>query len=214
MQQKIEENVIKDELIQIRPSWYIGNQDVNIWSRVHPRFKEHDGCVVDLGCLGWNKKFEDITSDNWAGYFFGKKRVIGVDPQEVENEYSELFKGFISTYTGKARLTSNGIAGAIIPDERGEYSVLKWLDFKSKFDIKSISILKVNIEGSEWNLFDSFDDFDSIDQICVSFHNFLPQFNNETYHEKTKHCINTIIKNDFTMVDLEIYGWKLFLKNY
>jgi hypothetical protein len=214
MGEEIKENTITNELIQIRPSWYVGNRDVNIWSRVHPRFEEHNGCVVDLGCLGWNKKFQEITSDNWTGYFFGKKRVIGIDPQEVGNEYSELFKGFISTYTGKANLTSNGIAGAIIPDENGEYNVITWSDFKSKFDITSISILKVNIEGSEWDLFDSFDDFDSVDQICVSFHNFLPQFNNQTYHERTKHCINKIIENGYTMVDLGIYGWKLFLKNY
>ena len=214
MEKENKENIIKNELIQIRPSWYVKNQDVNIWSQVHPRFEEHDGCVVDLGCLGWNKNFNDITSDNWAGYFFGKKRVIGVDPQEVENEYSELFKGFISTYTGKANLTLNGIGGAIIPDEKGEYNVITWSDFKSKFDIKTISILKVNIEGSEWDLLDSFDDFNSVDQICVSFHNFLPQFNNQVYYEKTKNCINKIIGNGYTMVDLGIYGWKLFLKNY
>ena len=87
-------------------------------------------------------------------------------------------------------------------------------DFKSKFNINSISILKVNIEGSEWGLFESFDDFNSVDQICVSFHNFLPQFDNDVYHKKTEQCIDKIIKNDFTMIDLEIYGWKLFLKNY
>jgi hypothetical protein len=206
---------IKNELIQIRPSWYINpNQDVNIWSRIHPRFDRHNGCIVDLGCLGWNKNFDDITSDNWAGYFFGKKKVIGVDPQENPNEHSELFKGFISTFTGKANLSSNGIGGAMIPNEMGEYDVITWSDFKSKFNIKSISILKVNIEGSEWDLFDSFDDFDSIDQICVSFHNFLPQFNNQNYNKKTEECIDKIIKNNFTMIDLDIYGWKLFLKNY
>jgi len=72
----------------------------------------------------------------------------------------------------------------------------------------------VNIEGSEWDLFDSFDDFDSVDQICVSFHNFLSQFDNQFYHNRTEQCIDKIIKNNFTMIDLNIYGWKLFLKNY
>ena len=208
------EKNIKHELIQIRPSWFISGQDVNVWSRVHPRFEAHDGCIVDLGCLGWNNNFEDVTSDNWAGYFFGKKKVIGVDPQEGPNEHSELFKGFISIFTGKADLSSNGIAGSMIPNETGVYDVITWSDFKLKYNIKSISILKVNIEGSEWDLFDSFDDFDSIDQICVSFHNtHVSQFNNEIYHKRTEECIAKIIKNNFTMIDLDIYGWRLFLKN-
>ena len=87
---EIMENNVENELVQIRPSWYARgpNEDVNIWSRVHPRFNIHDGCIVDLGCLGWNKSFEDIESDNWAGYFFGKKKVIGVDPQESPKEHS------------------------------------------------------------------------------------------------------------------------------
>ena len=213
---EIMENNVENELVQIRPSWYARgpNEDVNIWSRVHPRFNIHDGCIVDLGCLGWNKSFEDIESDNWAGYFFGKKKVIGVDPQESPNEHSELFKGFVSTFTGKANLSSDGIKGSIIPDENGEYDVITWSDFKFRFGIKSISILKVNIEGCEWDLFDSFDDLDSVDQICVSFHNFLSQFDNQFYHNRTEQCIDKIIKNNFTMIDLSIYGWKLFLKNY
>ena len=141
---------LEKELIQIRPSWYPhgNNLDVNIWSRVHPRYADHKGCIVDLGCLGWNKDFNDKTSDNWAGYFFGKKRVIGVDPQENPNPNAELFKGFISSFSGKANLSNNGISGSMIKSSSGDYDVLTWTDFKRKFSIDSISILKINISGS------------------------------------------------------------------
>lgn len=211
---------LEQELIQIRPSWYPhgDNRDVSIWSRVHPRFEKNNGCIVDLGCLGWNQNFLDKTSDNWAGYFFGKKRVIGVDPQESPNEHCDFFKGFISNFSGKADLSGNdsiqSTCKKIIPSPNGNYEVLTWKDFCVRFNINLISILKINIEGSEWDLLESFEkeDFSSIDQICVSFHNFLPEYNNYFYEEKTNNCINKILNNNYTMIDLGIYNWKLFCK--
>ena len=208
-------DVIESELIQIRPFWdaHDDNNDVNKWSRVHPRFMQHDGCIVDLGCAGWNLAFEDKTSDNWAGYFFSKKRVIGVDPQEKPNINAELFKGFVSNFSGKAELISNGIAASIKKSCNGNYEVLSWKDFKNKFAINSIAILKINIEGSEWDLIDSFDDEDfyEIDQICISFHYWLPEFQKDGV-SRTKKNINKIISKGYTMTDLGLYGWKHFIK--
>ena len=207
--------VIEDELIQIRPFWdaYGDNNDVNKWSRVHPRFYEHNGCIVDLGCAGWNLAFEDKTSDNWSGFFFGKKRVIGVDPQEKPNINAELFKGFVSNFSGKAELNLNGNAASIKKSSNGIYEVLSWKDFKKKFQINSISILKINIEGSEWDLIDSFDDKDfyEIDQICVSFHYWLPEFKKDGVL-RTITTIKKIISKGYKMTDLELYGWKHFIK--
>lgn len=205
---------MEKELIQIRPEWYAHNNniDVNKWSRVHPRFIDNEGCVVDLGCLGWNRDFDDKTSDNWAGFFFGKKRVIGVDPQETPNDKSELFKGFISSFSGKANLTQNGIGGQMVQDLNGKFDVLTWSDFKKKFKINNISILKINIEGAEWDLIQSFEseDFETIDQIAISFHDFIPEFRNK--HNLTETCINKIISYGYSVIDLGIYGWKLFIK--
>jgi hypothetical protein len=206
---------MNNELIQIRPRWDMlrNNTDCARWSRIHPRFKEHSGCIVDLGCLGWNKRFDDITSDNWAGYFYGKKRVIGVDPQESPNPNAELFSGFVHNFTGKADLISSGVAAYIQKSPNGKYDVLTWKDFKNKFNIDSISILKINIEGSEWDLLDTFDkeDYEQIDQICISFHDWLPQFKKEG-PKKTWEAIDKIKSNGFEMTDLGIYGWKHFLK--
>ena len=99
----------------------------------------------------------------------------------------------------------------MVPSDEGQYDVLTWEDFKSQYDIQSISILKINIEGAEWDLLDAFDDF-SIDQICVSFHNFLPKFNNETFIQRTNTIVQKLIDNGYQMIDLGIYGWKIFLK--
>lgn len=202
---------LEEELVQIRPSWIIDGKDVNIWSKIHPRFSEHDGCVVDLGCLGWNKDFLEKSSDNWAGYFFNKKRVIGIDPQEEAHPEAEFFKGFISDFSGKGKLSGSGIAASLVPNINGEFNVIKWKEFKAKFNIESISILKVNIEGSEIELFNNFDDSDyaEIDQIAVSFHTFIyPEL-----EEACNACIQKIINQGFTCIDLKIYGWKVFLKN-
>ena len=70
---------------------------------------------------------------------------------------------------------------------------------------------KFLVRGAEWDLLDAFDDF-SIDQICVSFHNFLPKFNNETYIQRTEAIVQKLINNGYQTIDLGIYGWKLFLK--
>ena len=205
---------LEKELIQIRPSWYPYNNgvDVNIWSKIHPRFVDHDGCVVDLGCLGWNNDFNDRTSDNWAGYFFDKKRVIGVDPQESENPNAEFFKGFVSTFSGKANLSNSGHAGQLVESSDGEYDVLTWEDFKKKFSIDSISILKINIEGSEWGLLSTFekDDFNNIDQIAISFHHFIPQFSNN--YNLSMECVKKLESFGYYAIDLGIYGWYLFVK--
>ena len=205
---------MRGDLIQIRPFWDAHNngQDVNRWSIIHPRFQDHDGCIVDLGCFGWNRDFNNASSDNWAGYFFGKKRLIGVDPQESPNAHSELFSGFISNFTGKANLINDGIQGKICPDPNGIYNVLTWKEFKHQFNINSVSILKVNIEGSEIDVIPSLntEDFKSIDQIAISFHDWLyPDI-----HSKVQECINHITAHNYEDIDLGIYGWHLFLKKY
>lgn len=205
---------IRSKLIQIKPQNSIDpERDTLRWSRVHPRFDKHDGCIVDLGCLGWNEDFNKRTSQSWSGYFFGKKRVIGVDPQEVPNPQGELFSGFVHNFSGRANLVSTGVGASIQKDDNGVYETLTWKDFKARYNITSISILKINIEGSEWDLLDSFqpEDFDDIDQICVSFHDWLPQFH-ANGPKRTAAAITKICDAGFEMTDLGLWGWKHFLK--
>lgn len=194
--------MINEDLIQILPKWdYHGDgSDVNRWSRIHPRFLDHDGCIVDLGCLGWD----------WSKYFFDKKRIIGVDPQGESHKSCEFFKGALSRYNVKGALIGSDLGAKVAVGKTGDFDVLSWRKFKTKFSIENISILKINIEGGEWDLIPTIPkkDFKSIDQIAVSFHDWL----DHSRVGDTKKCIDNILGCGFEMIDLGIYGWKLFMK--
>jgi hypothetical protein len=170
------------------------------YSLVHNRCLVHMGHIIDLGCLYWD----------WSKFFIGKKPVIGVDPQENEIPGTSLFKGAISNFTGKGKLDSLGIAAKLIPHNDG-FDTLTWKDFIKKYNINSISVLKVNIEGSEYDLIKSFDhdDFNQIDQIAISFHHFV----NPGWWSQTQECLHIIHSNNFQIRDLGIWGWYLCVKN-
>ena len=68
----------------------IQTEDGQDYSRVDIRCFRHDGVIVDVGCLDWN----------WSKMFIGKKRVIGIDPQEKPIKGVELFKGFLGPCDG------------------------------------------------------------------------------------------------------------------
>ena len=55
------------------------------YSRIDPRAFEHDGCIVDLGCVHWN----------WSAPFIGKKRVIGADPFEETEPAGEIGRAHV-----------------------------------------------------------------------------------------------------------------------
>ena len=169
------------------------------FSTVHKRCLEHNGCIVDLGCLYWD----------WSIFFLGKKRIIGVDPQENEIINTKLFKGAVSDFTGYGILSTGGETARIVKSDVG-FPVLKWKEFKKLYEIDQISVLKINIEGGEYDLIKSFDsdDFDKIDQIAVSFHHF----EDESLMENTFECLQIIQQHNYDIFDLGIYGWYLCVK--
>jgi len=134
------------------------------YSTIDSRALEHNGCIIDVGCLKWD----------WSSYFIGKKRVIGVDPFENEINGAELFKGLIGISDGKTFIKYNGYSSSIFFSNKNgiEVSVLSWKSFCKLYNIDKISILKINIEGAEYSLLESLDeqDFEKIDQIAISFH--------------------------------------------
>lgn len=141
------------------------------YSRVDDRCLTHDGCVVDLGCCGWHL----------FDFFNGKKRIIGVDPYEAEMDGVDFFEGMVGPVNGDVyvhRAGANTTCFGNIDCENEEFArvfkMLSWKNFCKKFDINSISLLKINIEGSEFPLLHSMDseDFSKIDQIAISFHDF------------------------------------------
>ena len=145
----------------------INNQD---YSLVHDYAFQHDGCIIDVGCLGWD----------WCDKFIGKKRVIGVDPFETATlEGTELFQGLLGPFNGKSSLDFQQLGSSAMiensQDNTQQFNILNWKTFCKTFNIDKVSVLKLNIEGSEYPLLHSLDkeDFEKIDQIAVSFHNWM-----------------------------------------
>jgi hypothetical protein len=177
------------------------------YSSIHPRALEHEGCIIDIGCYDWN----------WSNFLIGKKRVIGVDPFESRiPEGAELFKGLIGTSNGITGLNFNNHASTITNNnenilDSSLFPVLSWKTFCKKYDIDKISILKMNIEGSEYPLLHSMDleDFEKIDQIIVSFHNWL----NPNWEYLTKHSFGLLGDMGFELYCINWqYRWYLGLK--
>jgi len=165
----------------------------------------HDGCIVDLGCVHWD----------WSNIFIGKKRVIGADPFETTiPEGFDLFQGVVGPFNGSIAMTYAHDASAISINSTTEDSKLfpmySWKTFCKKFNIDNISILKMNIEGSEYSLLNSMDadDFAKIDQLIVSFHDWLvPEWINQTLASTY-----LLEQNGFTVTNIGPYNWCIALR--
>ena len=181
----------REKLIQTIPG-----QD---YSTVNDRCLIHNGDVVDIGCLNWD----------WSNFFIGKKRVIGVDPFENQIKHTELFKGVIGKEDGIIKIKNEGINTSMINSEGGEEVKVKtWKNFCKEFSINKISLLKINIEGAEYDLLDSFDnqDFENIDQIAISFHDWMiPE-----WKSKTEKSLSILESKNFSLQKIN-NSWNWFL---
>ena len=182
------------------------------WSTFDWNSVDNEGCIVDLGCLYWD----------WSNYWLGMKRVIGVDPfEETTPNGAELFRGVLGPSDCRIKMdkpNNNEIEGTVNynVEEEGEnlYEMLSWKTFCKKFNIDKVSILKINIEGSEYSFLDSLDetDFSKINQIVISFHD---DWSNSGYtEEKTKSSIEMLKKRGYTVISTYFkFGWYLCVKN-
>lgn len=175
------------------------------YSSVHERCLVHDGCIVDVGCLKWD----------WSKYFIGKKRVIGVDPFEKEIPNTELYKGMLGSKKGSVKLKYNKLKTSIFGNNKGGVMVpvITYEEFCLKYKIKKISVLKINIEGGEYDLLPSISDkrYAEIDQIAISFHDRK----NPKWEPLTKKCIRLLESKGFKVIETnKQWGWYLAVKEY
>lgn len=178
------------------------------WSTFDWNSLRDNGCIVDLGCLYWN----------WSKYWLGVKRVIGVDPFESSTpEGAELFTGVLGPLDCKITMdkpNNHEIAGIVNynTDNGEQFDMISWKTFCEKFNVDEVSILKINIEGSEYSFLDSLDesDFSKINQIVISFHNWM----NAEYKEPTEKAIQLLQKHGYTVISTYFpYGWYVCVKN-
>ena len=180
------------------------------WSTFDWNSIDNEGCIVDLGCLYWD----------WSNYWLGTKRVVGIDPFETNTPIgAELFKGVLGPSDCNVTMTkpnNNEIEGVVNynTDTGDVVEMLSWKTFCKKFNIDKVSILKINIEGSEYSFLDSLDntDFSKINQIVISFHD---DWSNSGYTEEmTKSSIEMLKKNGYTVISTYFkFGWYLCVKN-
>lgn len=179
-------------------------QTIDGWdySTVNDRCLINDGDIVDIGCLNWD----------WSNFFLGKKRVIGVDPFENQIPFTEIFKGVIGNYNGVTRMNNEGIASSMTNQDDGEEVQVKtWKDFCNEYNINKISVLKINIEGAEYDLLDNLtdNDFNNIDQIAISFHDWMvPE-----WKIKTDRAIKLLESKNYEIQKInDSWGWYLAVK--
>lgn len=178
------------------------------YSQVDDRALNHVGCVVDVGCSGWD----------WSRFFIGKKRVIGIDPYEASRDGVTFFEGLLGPVNGSVKVHRNGSESTTVGrmDLQNEtdfrtFPMMNWKTFCKTFDIGKVSVLKMNIEGGEYALLMSLeaDDFADIDQITVSFHGI----HGDVLDKKTQATIDYITGHGYTVTQLDNkFGWFLFVK--
>lgn len=172
---------------------------------LNKRVWQHPGCIVDVGCYGWD----------YCNCFLGKKRIIGVDPDlsVPKIDGAELMQAQIGPVNGLISFqgsTNFRVDNPNVP----QVPMWSWKRFvAASITADGIAVLKLNIEGSEWPLLSSMDesDFSKIDQIAVSFHHFVPDWREM---EKCSHAVIGYLES-VSYYSREIYsplGWWLFYK--
>lgn len=182
--------------------------DGQYWSTFDWNSIDNEGCVVDLGCLYWD----------WSKFWLGVKRVIGIDPFETTTPIgAELFNGVLGPLDCNVTMNkpnNNENEGTIDYNlNNGDvFEMLSWKTFCERYNINKVSILKINIEGSEYSFLDSLDesDFSKINQIVISFHDWL----NPEFKPLTDSSIELLKKNGYTVISTYYkLGWYLCVKN-
>jgi hypothetical protein len=176
----------------------IETMEGQLWSAVDRRIFEHEGCVIDVGCLKWD----------WSGMLIGTKRVIGVDPIEPDCPHNaELFRGLLGPNNCRVRMNPTVDAGCdkaidnslySLDNDSEYFNMISWKSFCEMYSIDNISVLKINIEGAEYALLNSMDalDYRKIDQIVISFHHWL----NPEWRLLTEASLNLLRLNGFNII--------------
>ena len=172
------------------------------YTSVNDRCLVDDGCIVDLGSGSWG----------WSKFFIGKKRVIGADVFGKEKEHTELFKGIVSNYNGSVKLVKEDLDPSLIDEDfNDEIQVKTWKEFCYDYNIGKISVLKMDILGSEYDLINSMDyeDFEKINQVLISFYNN----GNPEFEDKKSEILKVLEFKNFEIVKPdETKEWYLAVK--
>jgi len=137
------------------------------WKYVDPRWKNVPGCILDIGCAGWG----------WSRQFRGTGRdVVGFDPFEESQPtwVRDLRRQAVGAVGGSCWLWKNKknpvSSGMLIRTSvLSEHHQVPMVSFSEVLDSYRHSVVKLNVEGSEYAILTSVQHPVS-DQLVVSFH--------------------------------------------
>jgi FkbM family methyltransferase len=111
-----------------------------------------------------------------------------------ENNYGKFYlsKNLVGNSLHKSLIAEKDIQGDIT------VRIVTLEDIFSLFHLEKIDLLKVDIEGEEWNVFENFSkhDFERIQQISVEFHDFL----DPSMRERSERCIKLLKEFGYTFI--------------
>lgn len=167
----------------------------------------NESIVIDLGA---NKaKFSQEIVKEFNAICYAVEPDIDLY-QEINMPGVSPFNYAISKMDGPVPFfkSSNDEASSLIKDfqsnwaNKGEYIVegVTWMFLIQNLSLtdKKISILKVDIEGSELDLIESFtlDNISFVEQITIEFHDWI----NTSLHERTVNAIQTLTSLQFMAI--------------
>lgn len=84
-----------------------------------------------------------------------------------------------------------------IPEGYIEIPTITWSDFIKRYNIKTIDLLKMNIEGAEKPFIESITDFSIIKRLIISCHDFRANNNEGDFYRTKSDVISILEKNDY-----------------
>lgn len=185
----------------IQPSDLVGHHR---WSRVHKRVWDTPGCIVDIGCAGWE----------WSRQFLGRKPVVGYDPLEKQSPSgAQLSYAAVGPAHGGMTLYGHGQEAscwkpnlAFVPDQVS----LPMISLDEVVCRHSpIAVLKLNIERMEYAILPMVQ-HPVADQLAVSFHH---HGESDSWRNAWTHGMIHVLSRWYEPVKLHgQWGWWLFLR--
>ena len=166
--------------------------------------------MVDLGA-GYGEEAVYLSSQS------PKVKYLAVEAQPVIYEcISNTFRGlnpeshvspFVISSEKDIKFVSQYSYASVgsIPEGYIEIPTIKWEDFLHRYDINTIDLLKMNIEGGEKPLLESITDFSIIRRLIISCHDFRAN-NNEGEFYRTKEDVVSILKKNGYNIKTFSYG--------
>ncbi|MDD5382427.1 MAG: FkbM family methyltransferase [Candidatus Margulisbacteria bacterium] len=165
---------------------------------------DSNSVLVDLGAN--RGEFSRLMSER---YPFSKVVMVEANPdlaQELKTNFNQERFQVINAAVGpesrssvKFHISNDPEASSIIKSfsemevgarKEVEVQMVTLEDIFSACGLKQIALLKMDLEGAEWDVLDRFsrDDYERIDQLSVEFHDF----NDSSLRQRTEACINRL----------------------